>query len=107
MGLKILGQVRPSSGVTGSLYQVTGPAVEAVVSNIIICNTDAALEDDFIIYQVKAAGSPSVDNQIFAGKVPAGESYVVIAGLSLAVGESIRYYSHYGRMTFTCSGNES
>lgn len=106
MALKTLGQARPSSGVTGTLYQVAA-GKSSVVANIIVCNTDAALTDDFILYQVLAAGSPTVNNTIFRGTIGPGDSFVTVAGISLAEGESIRYYSANGRLTFTCSGDES
>lgn len=106
MALKTLGQARPASGTTASLYQVP-LAKAAVVANIIVINTDPTLADDFILYQVPAAGTPGVGNAIFMGNIPAKESYVVIAGISLAAGESLQYYSAGGRLTFTCSGDES
>jgi hypothetical protein len=106
MALKTLGQQRPSAASTVLLYQVPA-GKQAVVANIIVCNPDAVNEDDFTIYQVPAAGSPGTDNVIFNDTVPPKDSYVAVNGISLAEGESIRVVATNGRLTFTCSGDES
>jgi hypothetical protein len=106
MALKMLGQSKPAGGATTSLYQVGG-GKSAVVANIICCNTDTTNTDYITVYQILAAGSPGASNAIVANyPVPPRDSFVLIAGLSLAAGESIRVVSTGGYITFTCSGSE-
>jgi len=106
MAAKILGQDRPAAATTGTVYQVP-VGKSAVVSSIVICNTDPANADEFILYQILAAGSPGADNTIFLGEIPAKDSFVVVAGITLEEGESIRMYSTNGRMTITVNGDEA
>lgn len=106
MALKILGQQRPGSGVTVALYQA-GAGKSAVVSNVVACNTDTTTTDYITVYQVLSGGSPGVANAIIANyPVPPRDSFIVVAGLSLAQGESIRVVSTSGLITFTASGSE-
>ena len=104
MALKMLGQARPGAGVTATVYQV--PVSMQAVGNIVICNTDIAVADQFILYLVPAAGSPGVANAIYRGEIPAEESFDVF-GIAMTAGESIRMFSTGGKMTVTMTGNES
>jgi len=105
MALKILGQKKLGPGVTDSIYTV--PPAKGAVGNLIVCNTDATNPDDCIIYLVPSGGSPTASTTIFMQTIPPKESFVVVAGLSLAEGESVRAYSANGRLTFTFTGDES
>ena len=112
--LKTLGQVRPGAATAVKLYTVP-PNKGAVLANIIACNTDLSAADTFAIYQVPATiTTPTTSHQIASGNIPASESYIIVAGISLAadpaggaVGESIYVISGSGKVTFTCSGDES
>jgi hypothetical protein len=105
MALKILGQIKVGVGATSTIYQAG--AGKAAVGNLIVCNTNAANSDDCIIYLIPSGGSPTAETTIFKQTIPAGESFVVIAGLSLAEAESLRAYATNGYLTFTFTGDES
>lgn len=104
MALKALGQARPATGVTATVYQAG--LGKSAVANVIICNTDIAAADSFILYHVPSAGAPSVSNAIFRGTIPAEESFCAF-GIALAAGESIRLYVVTGTLTITITGSES
>jgi hypothetical protein len=116
MGLKILNNtggvaipVRRPLGALLNAYEVGvgGLATSAVISSVVICNNDAALSDTFVLYACKAAESAGANNVIAKGTIPPGESYVLIAGLSLAVGESIQVIDVGSKLTCTVFGSES
>ncbi len=106
MALKILGQESPAGNI---LLVQTGASERAVVSSIVVCNTDTAAYD-FVIYACLLGVAGSSSNTIFKGTIPAGESFVAIAGVTLGPLDAVRVYASAGstgKVTFTAFGDLS
>ena len=113
MALKILNPAtsgdadfRKPAGASVKKYTV--PAANAtVVSSIIICNTGVVADNFYIYVMEKTYGIQGVKTAVYQGSLPAGESFQIVAGISLGEGDGIAYKSDSGNLTFTISGDES
>jgi len=106
MAKKILGQEHPLVVGNSIVYQVGG-GLSAVISSIVVINTDAVAAETFILYAVPNGGSPGDATAIYKGMLPPGESFTVVAGITLDELEAIYIYNAQTTLTCTVFGDES
>ena len=91
-------------GAASTKAYVVGAGAAAVISSIIVCNSDAALSDNFYIYVVEAVvGSAANKTLIYKGALPPGESFTVVAGVSLA---AVGYFENKLPIFGVCLGHQ-
>jgi len=102
---KLLGQNNPGTTAT-SIYTVPS-ATSAVISSIVICNTSAAAKT-FRIHVVATSGTTAATTNAIAydNAIPANETIVLTAGLTLATLYSIKTYASTTDVVFTVFGQE-
>ena len=108
MALKIIGQLRPSSGI-GTYEEVGSPTLgqARVISTLVLCNTDASNADSFIVAVKKGAGAPTAANIIYRGTLPPTESFVATNGITLEEDAHLWVATASGYVTVTAFGDES
>jgi hypothetical protein len=102
---KQLGQNNPGTSAT-SIY--TAPAAgSAVVSSIVICNTSAAAKTFRIHVCTTSATAAATTNAIaYDNAVPANETIVMTAGLTISGSFSIKTYASTTDVVFSVYGQE-
>jgi len=108
MAVRILGQVAPGTSCVNLCQAVSGKSI--VVSCLICLNTHLSNNDQVIIYLDKNNVGPTMvgnSEAVFKADIAPGESFVVVAGISLGPLQGIHVKSTNGSVTYTACGDES
>lgn len=109
---KVLGQVvTPAGGTTETALYTVPAGTSTVVSSIIVCNR-AASAATYRIFVVPTSGTanPTTANPeysiVYGATVPASDTVVIPAGITLAAGNQIRVYASTTTVAFSAFGSE-
>ena len=103
---QILGQAAPATGYAAANLFTVGAGKYRVVSSLIACNTSGAARL-VRVWQRIAGAAAAVGNAIeFDVPVAAGESVVLVAGLTFGATDVLTVASDLGGVTFTANGTE-
>lgn len=108
---KILNQVAPAATTETQLYSVPATVNSAVVSSIIVCNqagTSATYRIAVLTTSNAATGAVATSSNwiVYGATVPASDSVVIPAGITIQSGGSIRVYSSSSTVSFSAFGSE-
>jgi hypothetical protein len=100
----ILGQAAP--GAVNTILYAVPIGMEAVVSTVIVCNTDTG-SATFRLAVVPEGGSPVAGNMLgFDVAVAANTPYEFTVGITLAETDELYCYASTSKVTFTAFGVE-
>ena len=101
---KILGQVAPAITTEADLY--TCPTGSAVISTLMICNTNA-LQQTFRVSISAGGGATATKDYIYKDILIAGnDTFAATLGITLSTGDKIRVYASAANIAFSCYGQE-
>ena len=105
MALKILGQVAPAATTEVDVYTAPGGA-ETVVSSITVCNRGA---DGTYRVSVRQGGGATANKDYVAYDAPirANDTVVIVAGITMAATDVLRFYNSNGNMSMSAFGQET
>jgi hypothetical protein len=103
---KILGQVKPASGVDTTLYAV--PALTQANVNVFICNQSAVADSVRLAVTPSGGTYPSVDSvEYLLYDAPVdGNACINVTGIALSAQDFITIYSTNGTCSFVAMGLE-
>ena len=101
--LMILGQTSPAATTLSPIYTV--PAVtSAVISSIIVCNTNGS-SATFRIYIAIAGAADNIQQYIYYDlPILNNDTFIATVGISLATTDVVRVYANTTNVSFTISG---
>lgn len=104
--LKVLGQLAPSAASLTDIYTVPA-ATSAVISSIIVANTDASVATSFRVTVAVAGAGDSVEQYIYDDIVINGaDTFTASLGLTLAATDVVRVYATLATLSFNIYGSE-
>jgi hypothetical protein len=101
--IQVLGQYSPAANSLYTIYTV-GAATSAVVSSIVVCNTNSTSVTFRI--SIAIAGAIDATSQYIYYDLPllGNDTFVATVGLSLATTDQIRVQASATNVAFTISG---
>jgi hypothetical protein len=101
-----VGNRTPAAATDTTVYTVTAPATNAMLSRIVVCNT-SAVPTTFRIAVVESGGSLSLDHYLaYDAPIGGNETINFAIGGGLILGDSIHVYNTLATLTFTPFGME-
>ncbi len=102
--VKILGQQAPGATTETALYTVPA-STSAVVSSIFICNRGTAATFRISIDQA-GGGTANKDYLYYDTALPANDTLLITAGVTLAATDVINVYASSANLSFSAFGVE-
>lgn len=102
---KVLGQVNPAATTSTTLYTVPG-ATSAVISSIVVCNTDSAAGSFRISAAVAALALTLKQYLAYDAPIAANDTVTLTLGVTLANTDLIRVYASSALLAFSIFGEE-
>lgn len=105
---RILGQLAPAAAVSGgnTLYTVTAPVTNAVVSTIAISNRGTSAASYRIALRQGGAALDSKQYLAYDVTLPANSTTSYTLGITLATTDMITVYASSANLTFQAFGSE-
>ena len=104
---RVLGQSAPSAATATTLYTVTAPVTNAIISTINVVNTAASAADTIRIAIRPAGATLATQHYIVYGvSLSAGATFTYTGGITLAVTDVVTVYSTNGTSSFNAFGSE-
>lgn len=102
---KILGQVSPNATTETDLY--TTPTGSAVVSTLVICNTNST-QTTVRVSISAGGGATATKDYLYYDLVLAGnDTFAATFGITLSTGDKIRVYAADASVAFSVYGQEN
>lgn len=102
---KILAQVTPAATTSTDLYTVPA-STSAVVSTIVICNTNASVQTYRLSAAIAGAALANAQYLIFDQVVAANQTITLTLGITLAATDKLRCYASATLVIFNVFGAE-